>query len=165
MSCVLEGGSPTPEVTWSRVGGALWPAWSTPGAGPTARLVNVTRHDAGIYRCRADNGSPAPADGTVRLVVEHRPYIDPSGSFVHSSPLDNAALTCTVAAHPPARVDWWRGLYQLSSLQYNISSSGAVHTLTLPPDETRLGNYSCTANNTLGVATKQIMLSNKVCID
>jgi len=162
MACSILEGEPTPEVLWSRHGGDDWPRYSPAGEGPTTTLVNLTRHDAGLYVCAADNGFTLIARAETRLRVRHRPYIEPSQDFVHSSPGESIQLTCTIHAFPPATVVWYRGVLPLSSLQYNISSDEPSYRLSLGPEQALVGNYSCTANNSYGVATKDIQLSNKV---
>ena len=125
-------------------------------------LVNITRHDAGLYICTADNGFTANSVAETRLRVRHKPSIEPSDSFVHSSPGEIVQLKCTVHAYPAASVVWYRGVLPLSSLQYKISSEAPNYVLTLEPDQATTGIYSCSANNSFGAATKNIKLSNKV---
>ena len=54
-------GNPEPNITWARL----------PDNSDVAMpLTNISRHDAGMFRCTAGNGVGSPATGDVLLVVQ-----------------------------------------------------------------------------------------------
>jgi len=181
LSCYLAGGQPTPEIIWTKEGQDTRSAQPL-AFGPDLLLVNVTRHSAGRYRCRADNGYATTSVARVTLTVLHRPYVEhppvgKSDRFVHASRGEPALLRCAVDANPPATVTWSIGNITLNtssesfpSIQYNISSNGSLHMLTISEatDSSSSsasiweGVYTCTAVNELGTAQSNVTLSGQV---
>ena len=52
FTCIASG-SPSPQLTWRKVNGAL--PVSSAVQGRVLRIANVTQEDAGIYVCEASN--------------------------------------------------------------------------------------------------------------
>lgn len=60
LECVAEG-KPTPNIAWVRL---------SDNRDVVMPLTNISRWDAGMYRCTAHNGVGSPATGNVLLVVQ-----------------------------------------------------------------------------------------------
>ena len=66
-------GNPAPRVSWRRyetgrsVGG--------PGGGQRVILTNVTRSEAGLYVCTADNGVTQPVERVTRILVRRKSFV------------------------------------------------------------------------------------------
>eukprot|EP00092_Neocalanus_flemingeri_P015949 GFUD01017266.1.p1 GENE.GFUD01017266.1~~GFUD01017266.1.p1 ORF type:complete len:445 (-),score=133.60 GFUD01017266.1:266-1600(-) len=168
LQCNVVGGHPVPEVSWSRKEGTL------PGGGDVVfdhnlEITNISSSDSGSYICRGDNGFSADHNATVQLVVEHPPDVEQSDLFIHSSQGGPVTVECKVLSHPPATVQWFSTDQEepLSSPEYNISADLATNTHTLLVSTQPAGNssleseYSCVATNSLGSASKQVIISSR----
>ena len=60
LQCLADG-KPTPNITWTRL---------SDNRIVNMPLTDITRQDAGKYRCTADNGIGSPAIGDVWIVVQ-----------------------------------------------------------------------------------------------
>ena len=60
LKCIAEG-KPTPSITWTRL---------SDNSVVTMPLININRHDAGDYRCTAENGVGTPSTRSVTIVVQ-----------------------------------------------------------------------------------------------
>jgi len=165
LQCNIVSGHPVPEVSWRREDDGEKVVF-----GHDLQFRNLSREDSGQYLCRGDNGFKVDHTDTVQVVVQHPPYVEQSGQFIHSSHGGPVNVSCQVVSHPPATVQWFQGGQEtpLSSLQYNISHQLQTNTHTLLVTPTKLENstvletqYSCVATNSLGSDTKVVIVSSR----
>lgn len=62
--------SPTPTVTWERIGGTIKSTAVTRSYGMELVLPDVQYSDAGKYRCKGTNIAGASATAEIELIVE-----------------------------------------------------------------------------------------------
>ncbi|XP_035685734.1 hemicentin-2-like [Branchiostoma floridae] len=135
LSCHVNS-SPVTHVTWARLTNGK--PTDIAHSSDVLQLKNVSRTDAGLYECRADNGIKPSAAATVMLDVTYAPSIsrtfDSEISVLYGQ--DVLRLECVADGNPKPRV-WWRrndtnGLYE--------------NPLTLSPMDYRAeGLYECVA--------------------
>ncbi|KAI8520803.1 cell-cell adhesion [Branchiostoma belcheri] len=108
------------------------------GHSDVLHMTNVSRTDAGLYECQADNGIKPAAAATVLLDVSYAPTIrktfDSEISVLYGQ--DVLRLECVADGNPKPRV-WWRR---------NDTNSLYENPLTLSPMDYRAeGLYECVA--------------------
>uniref|UniRef100_A0A8C4TF63 Neurotrimin-like n=1 Tax=Erpetoichthys calabaricus TaxID=27687 RepID=A0A8C4TF63_ERPCA len=149
----LASGKPEPEVTWKHLS-------AIGRMGPQIYLLmitSITRHDSGLYECKAVNDAASVAQ-RVEVTVNFPPYI--SDTKNEGVPLGyKGTLHCEAVAMPIAKFEWYRDqrriLNKLNGVQ--IQNIGRVSMLTLfNVSEEDYGNYTCVAINKLGSANASI---------
>ena len=73
LSCRVLG-NPAPKVMWSKDNGVMRSGAQEEEA-LKIELTEVTRHDAGVYTCTAENGIGSPASGVREIIVSYPPEI------------------------------------------------------------------------------------------
>ena len=66
LNCSAKG-KPKPRITWTRL---------TDNSNVTMPLNNISRHDAGDYRCTAENGVGTPSTRGVTIDVRCKYYVE-----------------------------------------------------------------------------------------
>ena len=75
LSCSVLSGWPEPSITWVHTGSSSEEG-RVVGQGPTLKMADVRKLDAGVYTCQADNGfSSQPSQESVNVVVQCKCYI------------------------------------------------------------------------------------------
>ncbi|XP_035299389.1 intercellular adhesion molecule 5 isoform X1 [Cricetulus griseus] len=133
-------GRPSPRVRCSREGAAR------------LERLQVSREDAGTYRCVATNAHGTDSR-TVTVGVEYRPVVaELAASPPSVRPGGNFTLTCRAEAWPPAQISWRAppGALNLglSSNNSTLSVSGAMGS--------HGGEYECAATNAHGRHARRI---------
>eukprot|EP00092_Neocalanus_flemingeri_P000881 GFUD01000938.1.p1 GENE.GFUD01000938.1~~GFUD01000938.1.p1 ORF type:complete len:1259 (+),score=360.25 GFUD01000938.1:95-3871(+) len=162
LSCQLLSGTPIPDLKWRRCEGESFPTGEKEILEDVIKLESVTRDDSGCYVCQADNGfADAPVTSLAMLVVEYPPT-------VHIQKTEDSAeeitITCTVESQPAAEVTWLKNGEHFENETKNliISRSGTRNTITLVAlDEEDFGNYTCVAENKLGIMEESVNISGK----
>eukprot|EP00058_Branchiostoma_floridae_P013365 XP_002598853.1 hypothetical protein BRAFLDRAFT_74470 [Branchiostoma floridae] len=137
LTCLVEG-NPASTVTWRK----LEHHHSLLGTERGNHLIlrKVSRYDAGVYQCTADNGIPPVDVGTVTLQVRYPPWIDPSMKQTITVQYDNNdfSLDCLADGNPKPHIRWRRkdtNLYWDNPLRFNRVDYGVE------------GTYECVATN------------------
>ncbi|XP_015748651.1 PREDICTED: hemicentin-2-like [Acropora digitifera] len=136
-------GNPEPNITWARLPDNFDVAMP---------LTNISRHDAGMFRCTANNGVGSPATGDVLLDVQYAPqrvYLNTNLTTSHNVCEGMmASFLCTVEASNPAVHTFT--LLKNGTVISNKRDSGVwIRTLTTSGDVT----YKCMATNSVGVTS------------
>ncbi|XP_051787875.1 neurotrimin-like isoform X2 [Erpetoichthys calabaricus] len=158
----LASGKPEPEVTWKHLSAIALDAVSE---GEFLEITSITRHDSGLYECKAVNDAASVAQ-RVEVTVNFPPYI--SDTKNEGVPLGyKGTLHCEAVAMPIAKFEWYRDqrriLNKLNGVQ--IQNIGRVSMLTLfNVSEEDYGNYTCVAINKLGSANASIVLYDPVAV-
>ena len=66
LNCSAKG-KPKPRITWTRL---------SDNSVVTMPLININRHDAGDYRCTAENGVGMPSTRSVTIDVQCKCYVE-----------------------------------------------------------------------------------------
>lgn len=155
-------GNPVPIITWTRKNNLL-PSGEKSVEGYSITIEQATRHQAGMYICRASNGVGKPVEASIQLHVLYPPEIEVERSWVHSGEGFEAQLVCIVHSEPPADVLWYRDTLRLDTTERrSMEVRGSRHTLIIRKVQASdFGNYSCVADNPLGKMRQYLQLSGK----
>ncbi|CAL1527003.1 unnamed protein product [Lymnaea stagnalis] len=162
-----------PLITWFKDGVSLDVAPNVQGRvqytrdNMTVTLADAKPSDGGLYSCRMDFTLYHP--GQVfweNVTLQAKPYIqkwDADESLI-SVTNDSIVLKCPAGGYPPPQVFWLRGDDVLeSSPNVTMSPFNGLTTGQLnitKATEAEFGQYSCTAENTLGKAAMPFDVSN-----
>ncbi|RWS31512.1 hemicentin-1-like protein [Leptotrombidium deliense] len=159
LICEVEGGKPSPSVTWWRESVLLDDTYDRTDKGTTRNeleIQSLQRHDLmAVFTCQASNNNismPASADVTVDL--NFRPLVVHIESERKALSADKTTeIVCKAAgSRPPATIVWWKGSQKMKRTREKHSVDGNVTTsvLTLTPTAEDSGKYlSCRAENQL----------------
>jgi hemicentin len=147
------GGSPQPDVIWTKDGVNIEGGQRfVIGRDNSLTIRNLRSDDAGRYVCTAVN---AVGNATLNytLTVLFSPVIvtGPQSQTVTSG--ETVTFLCVVYAQPQATIVWRKDGLALSSVGVTTYPSGrlVIHSAK----KADAGSYTCTASNTLGLATSQ----------
>ena len=163
LVCRVVSGTPAPEISWLREGRVVV-------LSENLLVRNVSRLEAGLYWCRADNGFTEDHRVSVQLSVAHSPVIlNSSTTWLHAGGSSQVSLTCDVSSQPQAQVFWLSGDTEIPSssrpqpnnsrLDGNVESFSLEVDLSSGLEEDQ--QYWCVANNSLGEARRMITLTNR----
>ncbi|CAG0893232.1 unnamed protein product [Darwinula stevensoni] len=133
--------------------------------GSSITLENVERHEAGMYRCRADNGLGDPSTDDVQVVVNYAPEIHVDQDWIHSGEGNDVNLTCNIQGDPKPTVEWQRRMED--GKRFTLDPSVTWHignTYTLDIKNLSRGDFSvyfCKAWNELGETEGSIEVSGE----
>eukprot|EP00118_Oscarella_pearsei_P016938 m.165733 g.165733 ORF g.165733 m.165733 type:complete len:5158 (+) comp38902_c0_seq1:154-15627(+) len=151
-------GIPPPVVSWFK-GHALLADSHKYQLFPngTLQVNQLATGDESEYRCLAVNEA-GTNEKNITLYVHFPPSIvtPPKDQVVIAS--DNAVLRCVVTAHPEATITWRKdGFALVSNLRVAVSSDGQKLRIddARPTDS---GEYSCLAENYVGVVSESAVL-------
>lgn len=128
LACVAEG-KPTPNIAWARL---------SDNRDVVMPLTNISRWDAGMYRCTAHNGVGSPATGNVLLVVQYA--VEAAGFGINATVPEGGTKTfsCPVDGNPKPNISWYS----------EVSETPIFSGEKLKARES--GCYTCVASNSLG---------------
>jgi len=161
LECRAQG-NPMPRVAWTRQN-SMMPSGEKSRVGSSVVVEQVTRHDAGVYVCNAENGVGKPASAQISLQVLYPPEIEIEQSWVRSDHGVEAEISCVVHAEPLATVRWYKETMVLDgSDRRRMEEFGKKHLLLLGSmDRHDFGNYSCLAENSLGRQRATVAVSGR----
>ncbi|XP_014471498.1 PREDICTED: limbic system-associated membrane protein-like isoform X2 [Dinoponera quadriceps] len=131
----------------------------------TIRKVNKTH--SGLYQCLAEDGSSDPAIEAITLVVNYAPEIEAKRSVVHTGTGIESDMTCIVSAYPKAIIKWYKDNKEITQKKGliilhhgDMKDNRTKHILKiLHTTEQDLGEYKCSAQNSIGLNYKSIKLT------
>jgi len=152
LECNIVSGTPTPEVKWVKKN-----LEEEAIVGTSLSFSSITRKDAGTYICMADNGfGPIPVQKEVRILVNYAPEVHVEEAYIVTDMDEEQEIVCIIESSPVAEVTWMKNGESLdeSSPEIIFSKSDNKHSLLIVSvSEESVGQYSCTARNSLGEAT------------
>lgn len=164
LTCTGEG-TPTPTISWTRLGGKKMPDGSDSRSKPEIMYTSVTRKHEGIYKCTAENDLGNKASKTIKVVVEYEPEIEVEEVLIHSQTGDSVELVCNVHAVPKPTIVWRKNndiIKAENHANIEIKHNGHKHTLSIENVKKEdYGNYHCEAKNSLGSAKRKLEISGK----
>jgi len=157
LSCEVIRGSPAPTLSWRRK------HKDEEIKGGTIKWNSVSRHDAGHYRCMAENGfGREPVTKEVKMEVHHAPHVELENEFIHTTAGEEVKVVCTVHCSPRCKIGWRKDgmVIDQSNQNYYINSLGAMHTLTIfKASKEFFGEYTCSAENPMGKNSANLLVS------
>ncbi|XP_071513616.1 protein amalgam-like isoform X4 [Panulirus ornatus] len=159
LECHAEGNPPA-AINWSRQAGHL-PSGAQSEEGLSITLENVDRHVEGTYICTASNGIGDPSSVSMKIEVEYPPEVITEQAILHTGEGDEAKLVCIVHGRPTPHVSWTKDRQPIIS-DHHIVEHDSLHRHTLTINKVReedFGDYTCTAENTLGQTKNTLRLT------
>ncbi|XP_061106885.1 neuronal cell adhesion molecule-like isoform X3 [Conger conger] len=150
LECIAEG-LPTPEISWSREGGAL-PSDRTSyhSFQKTLKIAEVTEADAGDYRCTASNHLDN-VHHIISVTVKAAPYWRRAPKNLILSPRETGALTCEAGGTPKPTVTWSMNGVPIENAPKDPSRTIEDDTVTFSDVQTGSSAvYQCNASNVYG---------------
>ncbi|XP_075918353.1 neuronal cell adhesion molecule-like [Petromyzon marinus] len=157
LTCITQG-LPTPEVSWSKWGGAVSSEQAAALAaalaavsGTALAIRNASESDGGDYRCRAVN-SEGVALHTVTVTVESKPYwTAPVPENRDYTLWDTVELTCRASGIPTPTIRWFINGVPIDEAPEVLGRRVDGDSLTLTwLEEEDTGVYQCEASNRHG---------------
>lgn len=149
-------GQPEPSITWRHLSPA---AKDDEYEGDFLEIEGISRDQAGEYQCSATNDIASTDTRKVRITVNY----PPSGLEVRSNGMlvgRLGSLRCEAAAVPLPSFLWFKENKRLQDGVSGVSirtegrrSTLSFHNVT----ELHYGNYTCQANNPLGLSTVSLL--------
>ncbi|XP_078738493.1 limbic system-associated membrane protein-like isoform X3 [Lampetra fluviatilis] len=149
-------GQPEPSITWRHLSPA---AKDDEYEGEFLEIEGISRDQAGEYQCSATNDIASTDTRKVRVTVNY----PPSGLEVRSNGMlvgRLGSLRCEAAAVPLPSFLWFKENKRLQDGVSGVSirtegrrSTLSFHNVT----ELHYGNYTCQANNPLGLSTVSLL--------
>lgn len=158
LQCEVTG-NPMPTVIWSKKDGGL-PHGSHQACHKNSclNIPAVTKEDAGVFQCSADNRVGDPDQAIVYLTVQYPPVIKVEEEKIHSGPGSRVVINCQVLGEPAPDIQWFFGEHKIrASASHLIKQTQHLHSLVIIDTTVNtFGNYSCVAKNSLGTFKKYI---------
>ncbi|XP_068699347.1 basement membrane-specific heparan sulfate proteoglycan core protein-like isoform X3 [Montipora foliosa] len=154
--CVVKAGYPPPAVAWEREENK--PVENSNDG--VLRISEVSGDSQGRYICKATNAiGSTEADAFLIVQGEPKVIVSPSSPVVVTSG-SSVTLECAATGDPSPAVNWITPKQQRSASNLNVIESGHG-VLKLVIKDTRLndqGNYTCQAQNRVGVIQESVEL-------
>lgn len=144
MQCQASG-SPTPEITWSKLRAPL--PWKHTVVGGVLTLTEVGRQDSGQYICNATN-IHGYSEAYTDMEVETPPYATCLPDQVRLQPGDALRLQCLAHGTHPISFQWSRT--GRASLPPATETTRDGKLLIARIRVTDSGTYKCVASNHIG---------------
>jgi len=162
LACHVMTGDQKHKLKWRRKGMPL-PSGEEEIIREVLKIKSVTPEYEGIYECvLEDKYGEELVTKEVQLHVQYGPVIEQEETHILTDTSDEYHITCTVYGNPSPTVVWLRDGHPVEedSEGMVITESGSRHILIIQDTRHGVGGeYSCQANNTLGVVTKYSQLS------
>ncbi|XP_023346669.1 neuronal growth regulator 1 [Eurytemora carolleeae] len=161
LSCSAEG-DPPPSISWTQHSTSrIIP--SAPNGYGKGLLGPLTRHDAGIYICTAQNQFGQKTEQMTRVEVLYPPEVSIEENWIlREQGVWEVELVCSVLAHPPAQIAWYQAPKRRLSTddQMLLERKGDRLILNIERLEKKFfTNFSCEADNPLGKSSAAIALT------
>lgn len=159
LKCQASG-FPVPQISWSKKNGLLDSGLKFQ-EGSIYTIHNISRHQAGVYKCQASNGVGYPVIQEINLTVLYGPEVKAELKVVHTGLHQQASLSCIVHANPEAVIRWYRESLLLDTdNNFLLESKGTLHTFIIRNvKKENFGTFSCSASNTFGKQTAYVLVT------
>ncbi|XP_034035488.1 hemicentin-1 [Thalassophryne amazonica] len=159
LPCVLLAGNPLPERQWlHNYGLVMSDQYVTVRKDGSLHIERVQLEDAGDYVCLAENVIGATNRTTTVNVyviptIQHGP---PVFSTIEGTPI---SLPCRAGGVPTPDITWVKGgeLLDLGGPTFLVDADGSL--LITSPSGNETGEFTCTAANAAGYASRKVQLT------
>ncbi|XP_048588837.1 hemicentin-2 [Nematostella vectensis] len=151
-------GYPQPNITWLNLNRSK----EVLSYGSPLVVQEVTRTDAGVYVCVAENGVGEDEKAFATVKVTYKPAIV-SRTTVFLSKVGKAAkLTCQADGYPLPQITW-NPSPPMGNTSYDVIGRTTVRAtlIFVPRNATDFGKYKCSARNENGNSTAIMQLRDK----
>ena len=147
-------GVPVPEITWTKDGKVL----GTGKGQADLPLQEVQWQAGGLYQCHANNGvGDQEHIKNFTVNVLHAPVVEVLPAEVEMNPGApqecRVQIQCLVYSAPASRIQWFHNNRLMTTAEPGVTmwSAEYLHVLQLEDCVSRSGEYTCVAENSLGV--------------
>uniref|UniRef100_A0A672GMG4 Basement membrane-specific heparan sulfate proteoglycan core protein-like n=1 Tax=Salarias fasciatus TaxID=181472 RepID=A0A672GMG4_SALFA len=144
MECQASG-SPTPDITWSKLRAPL--PWKHTVSGGVLTLTSVGRQDSGQYICNATNAH-GYSEAYTQMEVDSPPYATSLPDQVRLQPGDALHLQCLAHGSHPIQFTWSR--VGRPSLPAGSETTRDGKLMIAHIKQSDAGTYKCVATNHVG---------------
>jgi len=146
MWCIF-GGTPLPEIRWTKKGGALPQGRTTyDNYGKTLVIKHVDFDDEGDYTCEASNGVGIAKSYSINLKVYAAPYFTKEPESQTAAEGENVVFECEAGGYPAPLIRWVHNGKPIDEAPLNPRRTVNANTImirNLTKQDT--GNYGCNA--------------------
>lgn len=164
----LASGKPQPSINWTFSGYEEYREYEHSRNSTLLIIEEISRADAGIFTCTADNGVGVPARHSIQVEVQFAPTVIVKSHFVHAIPEHDATgIECIFVANPDVEVEWRHNNTRIDRNWPRNVYSGHVKedgydkwTLDIKKlQPTQFGYYTCVGGNKHGTASDTVVLT------
>ena len=145
----LYGGTPLPEIRWTKKGGALPQGRTTyDNYGKTLVIKKVDFDDEGDYTCEASNGVGIAKSYSIQLKVYAQPYFIKEPESQTAAEGESVTFECEAGGYPAPQIHWVHNGKPIEQAAVNPRrkvSSNSITIFNLTKQDT--GNYGCNASS------------------
>uniref|UniRef100_A0A8C4DTK7 Ig-like domain-containing protein n=1 Tax=Dicentrarchus labrax TaxID=13489 RepID=A0A8C4DTK7_DICLA len=155
LTCSSDA-NPAASYTWNKRNANRY--LQPPSKEPQLVLRSIQSSDSGEYYCTTENKLGSRTSNYISINVKYAPRVpsvsvSPSGEIVEGS---SVTLTCSSDANPAANYTW----YKRNGNQYLQPPSKEPQLVFRSIQSSDSGDYYCTAENKLGIATSKYISIN-----
>ncbi|UYV67407.1 CHL1 [Cordylochernes scorpioides] len=160
MSCIF-GGTPLPDIEWSRKGGQLVSGrYTMVNYGKTLHIRNVDFEDEDTYECKASNGVGYPKTHAIKITVQSAPFWLASPNDTNAAEGEAVRFECKASGIPEPRLQWFVNGQPIEKVAPNPRRKVEGNILTLENlDKMDTAVYQCNASNVHGYAFKDFYVN------
>jgi len=145
--CIF-GGTPLPEIRWTKKGGALPQGRTTyDNYGKTLVIKHVDYEDEGDYTCEASNGVGIAKSYSISLAVHASPYFTKEPESQTAAEGESVIFECEAGGFPAPKINWVHNGKRIEDAPPNprrTVTSNSIMIVNLTKQDT--GNYGCNAS-------------------
>ncbi|XP_023336645.1 limbic system-associated membrane protein isoform X2 [Eurytemora carolleeae] len=167
VACTADG-DPRPVIKWKKQERGLLHELHTQNDPRYLALFKVSPRDKGEYMCEATNSVDTDYI-SIYIHINYLPRVQPLQSRIYSGVGAKVEFECTIDGYPQPVLNWYRRTVDRPAEiltpdeNHLMSSEGSRHFLRLR-SVTKLdltSNFTCEANNELGITEKDIELTGR----
>ncbi|XP_077267327.1 neuroglian isoform X6 [Temnothorax americanus] len=161
LYCIF-GGTPLPQIVWSKNGALLRPSDRViqGNYGKSLVIKHVNFEDGGEYTCESSNGVGTAQSYSINLQVMAVPYFTVEPEFVNAAEDETAEIKCEASGVPVPEIKWIYNGKPISEAPPNnrrkVTANSIVIERLVKKDT---GNYGCNATNSLGYVYKDVYVN------
>ncbi|XP_044586192.1 neuroglian isoform X1 [Cotesia glomerata] len=161
LFCIF-GGTPLPEVIWSKDGERIKTSdrITHGNYGKSLILKRVDFKDEGAYTCEASNGVGRATSYSINLQVKSAPYFTVEPDIVNAAEDETATFHCEAHGVPKPDIKWIFNGKPIAEAPDNPRREIMTNSITirnLTKHDT--GNYGCNATNSNGYIYKDVYVN------
>ncbi|KAG8240341.1 hypothetical protein J437_LFUL000816 [Ladona fulva] len=158
--CIF-GGTPLPEIRWSKQGGSLPPDRVVLGNyGKSLVIKHVNFEDEATYTCEASNGQGSAKSHAVSLKVMAAPYFTVEPEIINAAEEESVTFRCEASGVPEPQISWIHNGKPIEEAPHNPRRKVTPNSITIDRLVKKdTGNYGCNATNSLGYVYKDVYVN------